>query len=173
MCVCVIYYVLSPVKVCWLEPVPTTSPYLIFSRFHPPWVERETSYIIHLFFLLPLFLFSLSFSSPFYHTSPNSLSSIWHPSHPLPFIPPSLIKQDVQSPLFLMEVSSRVLVLAAQVNAGMWKRNGYSVARQVGAYQYHYPRGMMYDKDIVMLQVRTSQWRSLWKGTLGIKYTSL
>ena len=56
-----------------------------------------------------------------------------------------------------MEVSSRVLVLAAQVNAGMWKRNGYSVARQVGAYQYHYPRGMMYDKDIVMLQVRTSQ----------------
>ncbi|CAI8057989.1 E3 ubiquitin-protein ligase UBR2, partial [Geodia barretti] len=59
---------------------------------------------------------------------------------------------DVQSPLFLMEVSSRVLVLAAQVNAGMWKRNGYSVARQVGAYQYHYPRGMMYDKDIVMLQ---------------------
>jgi hypothetical protein len=59
---------------------------------------------------------------------------------------------DVQSPLFLMELSSRVLVLAAQVNAGMWKKNGYSVARQVGAYQYHYPRGMMYDKDIVMLQ---------------------
>ena len=55
-----------------------------------------------------------------------------------------------------MEMCTRVLVLAAQVNAGMWKRNGYSISRQVGAYQYHYPRGMMYDKDIVMLQVRGS-----------------
>lgn len=53
-----------------------------------------------------------------------------------------------------MEYSSRVLVMAVQVLAGMWKRNGYSVFRQVVTYQYNYPREMMYDKDIVMLQVR-------------------
>ena len=52
-----------------------------------------------------------------------------------------------------MEHSARVLVMAVQVLAGMWKRNGYSVFRQVITYQYSYPREMMYDKDIVMLQV--------------------
>ena len=62
--------------------------------------------------------------------------------------------QNVQTPLFLMEHSMRVLVMAVQVLAGMWKRNGYSLFRQVITYQYHYPREMMYDKDIVMLQVR-------------------
>ena len=52
-------------------------------------VSRERNFV-HYSSLLPtssLSLLSLSFSSPFYHTSPNSLSSIWHPSHPLPFIP--------------------------------------------------------------------------------------
>ena len=63
------------------------------------------------------------------------------------------LSQDVQTPLFLMEHSARVLVMAVQVMVGMWKRNGYSVFRQVVTYQYSYPREMMYDKDIVMVQV--------------------
>lgn len=36
----------------------------------------------------------------------------------------------------------------------MWKRNGYSVVNQVINFQFYYSREIMYDKDIVMLQVR-------------------
>ena len=43
--------------------------------------------------------------------------------------------------------------MAVQVLAGMWKRNGYSVVNQVINYQFYYSREVMYDKDIVMLQV--------------------
>ena len=53
-----------------------------------------------------------------------------------------------------MEHSSRAIVMAVQVLAGMWKRNGYSVVNQVINYQFYYSKGIMYDKDILMLQVR-------------------
>ena len=43
--------------------------------------------------------------------------------------------------------------MAVQVMAGMWKRNGYSVVNQIINYQYHLSREIMYDKDILMLQV--------------------
>ena len=43
--------------------------------------------------------------------------------------------------------------MAVQVMAGMWKRNGYSVVNQIINYQYHHSREIMYDKDILMLQV--------------------
>ena len=43
--------------------------------------------------------------------------------------------------------------MAIQVMAGMWKRNGYSVVNQIINYQFHYSREIMYDKDILMLQV--------------------
>ncbi len=43
--------------------------------------------------------------------------------------------------------------MAIQVMAGMWKRNGYSVVNQIINYQFHYSREIMYDKDILMMQV--------------------
>ena len=52
-----------------------------------------------------------------------------------------------------MEYCSRSIVMAVQVMAGMWKRNGYSVVNQIINYQYHHSREIMYDKDILMLQV--------------------
>ncbi len=52
-----------------------------------------------------------------------------------------------------MEHCSRSVVMAIQVMAGMWKRNGYSVVNQIINYQFHYSREIMYDKDILMLQV--------------------
>ena len=52
-----------------------------------------------------------------------------------------------------MEHCCRSLVMAVQVMAGMWKRNGYSVVNQIINYQYHNSKESMYDKDILMLQV--------------------
>lgn len=46
--------------------------------------------------------------------------------------------------------------MAVQVLAGMWKRNGYSVVNQVINYQFHYSKEVMFDKDIIMLQVGDS-----------------
>lgn len=60
-----------------------------------------------------------------------------------------------------MEYCSRTIVMAVQVMAGMWKRNGYSVVNQVINYQYHHSREIMYDKDILMLQVISHIARSL------------
>ena len=57
------------------------------------------------------------------------------------------------SHFFLMEYCARSIVMAVQVMAGMWKRNGYSVVNQTINYQYHHSREIMYDKDILMLQV--------------------
>ncbi len=69
------------------------------------------------------------------------------------FSAPLLPPQDTRTPLFLMEHCSRSVVMAIQVMAGMWKRNGYSVVNQIINYQFHYSREIMYDKDILMLQV--------------------
>ncbi len=52
-----------------------------------------------------------------------------------------------------MEYCSRAIVLAVQVTAGMWKRNGYSIVNQIINYQYHHSKEIMYDKDVLMLQV--------------------
>lgn len=64
--------------------------------------------------------------------------------------------EDDRLKLFLMEYPLRTLVMAAQVQAGMWRRNGYAVINQV----YHYfnvkGRAIMYDKDVVLLQVVAS-----------------
>ena len=61
--------------------------------------------------------------------------------------------QDCSGHLFLMEHCSRAVVLSGQVMAGMWKRNGYSVVNQIINYQFHYSKEIMYDRDILMLQV--------------------
>jgi len=67
-------------------------------------------------------------------------------------IPPT----DMRTPLFLMEHCSRVIVMAVQVLAGMWKRNGYSVVNQIMNYQFHFSKEVMFDKDITMLQAMAS-----------------
>ena len=68
--------------------------------------------------------------------------------------PPFLIStQDCNGQLFLMEHCSRAVVMSGQVMAGMWKRNGYSVVNQIINYQFHYSKEIMYDRDILMLQV--------------------
>ena len=61
--------------------------------------------------------------------------------------------QDCNGLLFLMEHCSRAVVMSGQVMAGMWKRNGYSVVNQIINYQFHYSKEIMYDRDILMLQV--------------------
>ncbi|KAM3871508.1 E3 ubiquitin-protein ligase UBR1 [Diretmus argenteus] len=51
----------------------------------------------------------------------------------------------------------RCVVLAAQVSADMWRRNGLSLVSQVYYYQDVKCRDEMYDKDILMLQVTASK----------------
>ena len=53
----------------------------------------------------------------------------------------------------LMEHCCRSLVVAVQVMAGMWKKNGFSVVNQIIYYQYQHTREILYDKDVLMLQV--------------------
>uniref|UniRef100_A0A8C9YU16 E3 ubiquitin-protein ligase n=1 Tax=Sander lucioperca TaxID=283035 RepID=A0A8C9YU16_SANLU len=56
----------------------------------------------------------------------------------------------------LAEHPLRCVVLAAQVSAEMWRRNGLSLVSQVYYYQDVKCRDEMYDKDILMLQVGTA-----------------
>lgn len=55
--------------------------------------------------------------------------------------------------LQLMEAPLRLQVLIAQVQAGMWRRNGYSLINQLYFYQNVRCRTEMYDRDIVLLQL--------------------
>ncbi|KAK2826083.1 hypothetical protein Q5P01_020297 [Channa striata] len=57
----------------------------------------------------------------------------------------------------LAEHSLRCVVLAAQVSAEMWRRNGLSLVSQVYYYQDVKCRDEMYDKDILMLQIAASK----------------
>lgn len=57
----------------------------------------------------------------------------------------------------LAEHPLRCVVLAAQVSAEMWRRNGLSLVSQVYYYQDVKCREEMYDKDIVMLQIAASK----------------
>ncbi|KAL3874810.1 hypothetical protein ACJMK2_037773 [Sinanodonta woodiana] len=61
-----------------------------------------------------------------------------------------LMKPD---PVELMENPLQCQVLVAQSQAGMWRRNGYSLLNQIFFYQNVKCRTEMFDKDIVMLQV--------------------
>ncbi|XP_014057166.2 E3 ubiquitin-protein ligase UBR2 isoform X1 [Salmo salar] len=69
------------------------------------------------------------------------------------------------SPPMLIEHPLRCLVLCAQVHAGMWRRNGFSLVNQVvhsvlwlQIYYYHNVkcRVEMFDKDLIMLQAGAS-----------------
>ncbi|XP_077477327.1 E3 ubiquitin-protein ligase UBR1 isoform X1 [Stigmatopora argus] len=57
----------------------------------------------------------------------------------------------------LAEHPLRCVVLAAQVSAEMWRRNGLSLVSQVYYYQDVRCREEMYDKDILMLQIAASR----------------
>uniref|UniRef100_A0A667XTB6 E3 ubiquitin-protein ligase n=1 Tax=Myripristis murdjan TaxID=586833 RepID=A0A667XTB6_9TELE len=56
-----------------------------------------------------------------------------------------------------VEYPLRCVVLAAQVTAEMWRRNGLSLVSQIYYYQDVKCRDEMYDKDILMLQVTASK----------------
>ncbi|XP_061601978.1 E3 ubiquitin-protein ligase UBR2 isoform X2 [Cololabis saira] len=60
------------------------------------------------------------------------------------------------APPLLMELPLRCLVLCAQVHAGMWRRNGFSLINQIYYYHNVKCRVEMFDKDIVMLQAGAS-----------------
>uniref|UniRef100_I3KW87 E3 ubiquitin-protein ligase n=1 Tax=Oreochromis niloticus TaxID=8128 RepID=I3KW87_ORENI len=63
----------------------------------------------------------------------------------------------LDNPVKLAEHALRCVVLAAQVSAEMWRRNGLSLVSQVYYYQDVKCRDEMYDKDIVMLQIAASK----------------
>lgn len=56
----------------------------------------------------------------------------------------------------MMEYSLRVLVLLAQVNARMWKRNGYAILHQLFHYQNVRFASEMFDRDILLLQTMSA-----------------
>ncbi|XP_033841359.1 E3 ubiquitin-protein ligase UBR2 isoform X2 [Periophthalmus magnuspinnatus] len=60
------------------------------------------------------------------------------------------------SPPLLIELPLRCLVLCAQVHAGMWRRNGFSLINQIYYYHNVKCRVEMFDKDLIMLQVGAS-----------------
>ncbi|XP_069394248.1 E3 ubiquitin-protein ligase UBR2 isoform X2 [Paralichthys olivaceus] len=60
------------------------------------------------------------------------------------------------SPPLLIELPLRCLVLCAQVHAGMWRRNGFSLINQIYYYHNVKCRVEMFDKDIIMLQTGAS-----------------
>jgi hypothetical protein len=58
--------------------------------------------------------------------------------------------------LALLEPSLRALVLVAQTNAGLWKRNGFSLLSQVYFYSNIKCRHDMFDRDVACLQMAAS-----------------
>ncbi|XP_066451684.1 E3 ubiquitin-protein ligase UBR2 isoform X3 [Eleutherodactylus coqui] len=69
---------------------------------------------------------------------------------------PELLPFSELSPPMLIEHPLRCLVLCAQVHAGMWRRNGFSLVNQIYYYHNVKCRREMFDKDIVMLQAGAS-----------------
>ncbi|KAL8590352.1 hypothetical protein ACOMHN_006468 [Nucella lapillus] len=56
----------------------------------------------------------------------------------------------------LMEPALKVQVLIAQTQAGMWRRNGFSLLNQIYFYHNVRCREEMYNKDIIMIQMAAS-----------------
>nr|XP_055026843.1 E3 ubiquitin-protein ligase UBR2 isoform X5 [Misgurnus anguillicaudatus] len=69
---------------------------------------------------------------------------------------PELLPLSELSPPMLIEHPLRCLVLCAQVHAGMWRRNGFSLVNQIYYYHNVKCRVEMFDKDLVMLQAGAS-----------------
>uniref|UniRef100_A0A671L712 E3 ubiquitin-protein ligase n=1 Tax=Sinocyclocheilus anshuiensis TaxID=1608454 RepID=A0A671L712_9TELE len=66
------------------------------------------------------------------------------------------LSQSELSPPMLIEHPLRCLVLCAQVHAGMWRRNGFSLVNQIYYYHNVKCRVEMFDKDLSMLQAGAS-----------------
>uniref|UniRef100_A0AAQ5Y7S9 E3 ubiquitin-protein ligase n=1 Tax=Amphiprion ocellaris TaxID=80972 RepID=A0AAQ5Y7S9_AMPOC len=64
---------------------------------------------------------------------------------------------NILSSEWFTELPLRCVVLAAQVSAEMWRRNGLSLVSQVYYYQDVKCRDEMYDKDVLMLQIAASK----------------
>ena len=94
--------------------------------------------------------FQLDF--PSFYASKLHLSS---PSSPTPY---AALKHDLteHKMISLLEPSLRSLVLVAQTNAGLWKRNGFSLLSQVYFYSNIKCRHDMFDRDIACLQMAAS-----------------
>uniref|UniRef100_A0A6Q2YLN7 E3 ubiquitin-protein ligase n=1 Tax=Esox lucius TaxID=8010 RepID=A0A6Q2YLN7_ESOLU len=69
---------------------------------------------------------------------------------------PSVLQESCDYTLWA-EHPLRCVVLAAQVSAEMWRRNGLSLVSQVYYYQDVKCRDEMFDKDVIMLQIAASQ----------------
>lgn len=74
----------------------------------------------------------------------------------LTFDSPEFAVKDKPCPVLLMEYPLRTQVMVAQVHAGMWRRNGYSLLNQIYFYRNVRCRSEMYDRDVVMLQLGAS-----------------
>ncbi|KAH7722004.1 Zinc finger in N-recognin family protein [Aphelenchoides avenae] len=55
--------------------------------------------------------------------------------------------------MMILEMPLRVLVLFAQANAQLWRRNGFSLVNQVHNYASPLCRTEMFDRDIILLQI--------------------
>ncbi|XP_067901224.1 E3 ubiquitin-protein ligase UBR2 isoform X1 [Heterodontus francisci] len=69
---------------------------------------------------------------------------------------PELLPLSELSPPLLIEHPLHCMVLCAQVHAGMWRRNGFSLVNQIYYYHNVKCRVEMYDKDLIMLQAGAS-----------------
>ncbi|KAK9497080.1 hypothetical protein O3M35_004459 [Rhynocoris fuscipes] len=74
----------------------------------------------------------------------------------LNFDSPDFYHLTKQTPVQIIEPVLRTQVMIAQVHAGMWRRNGYSLSNQIFFYHNVKCRGEMLDKDIVLLQIGAS-----------------
>ncbi|ESO96461.1 hypothetical protein LOTGIDRAFT_115669, partial [Lottia gigantea] len=71
----------------------------------------------------------------------------------LSFNSPELTTLLEVKPVDLIEAPLRTQVMIAQTQAGMWRRNGFSLLNQIHFYQNVRCRSEMYDRDVIMLQV--------------------
>lgn len=63
----------------------------------------------------------------------------------------SALKENEDTNLY--ELTVRVLVLCAQTNASLWRRNGFSLVNQIHNYFSPLCRSEMFDRDVLMMQV--------------------
>ena len=61
-----------------------------------------------------------------------------------------------QTPEQIIEPVLRTQVMIAQVRAGLWRRNGYSILHQIYFYHNVRCRKEMLDKDVILLQIGAS-----------------
>ncbi len=74
----------------------------------------------------------------------------------LNFFSPELAAVPKYSPEHIIEPVLRTQVMIAQVQAGLWRRNGYSILHQIYFYHNVKCRNEMLNKDIILLQVGAS-----------------